>query len=197
MSTKEIISKYWVYLLLLLGIIIFLCFGNSGANNATATQESATTEASITQSNKEYIADTESKLTQTLQEIKGAGKVSVMVTLKSSSQLVLASDEKYSSNTSVNNGAVAASSNVNITSDTSSGGITTPTNSQTSRDTQIATLKDQPVVLQELQPKVEGVVVIASGANNEEVALDINNAVIALLDVKPHKVVVLNKANDK
>ena len=91
-----------------------------------------------------------------------------MITLSGGAQNVPAVDEKF---------------NENINGDAKT----------TSRDTKVVTTKDKPLILQELKPKIEGVVVVSKGANNPEVALQLNEAVVALTGVKTHKVVVLPK----
>ena len=47
-----------------------------------------------------------------------------------------------------------------------------------------------PIVVQELYPDIEGVVVVCEGGDNSELALHIKEAVVALFSIDAHKIVV-------
>lgn len=100
------------------------------------------------------------------------GEVYVMITLKSGKQIVVATDEK---------------TNEQLLSDTSK------KNENIQKDTKITLVNDKPLILQELSPQIEGVVITAQGAGSIDVQSKIIKAATALLDVAPHKVAVFEK----
>ena len=53
----------------------------------------------------------------------------------------------------------------------------------------------QPFVSKEVLPRVRGVLVVAEGANNKRVNMELTDAVAAVLDVPYHKIKVLEKSN--
>lgn len=121
--------------------------------------------------------DIEEKLAAVLSCIRGAGRVEVMVTYETSSELVPAMT------TSTNNNASE-----------SSDGSKTNTSSQTTESTQPATVSgtngDTPIVLMEKQPVVRGVIVVAEGAADISVKLDLQRAVQAVLNIPLSKIEV-------
>lgn len=142
--------------------------GLSGQNTAAALNEPADYE--------DYI---ETKLKNILAQVEGVGKVNVVVTLKSTSEKILATDEEYaqeqleetdSSGGSRSSGTTSGSS-TNIFYDTSQG--------------------SQPYVKLENMPEVEGIIIVAQGGGDGTVASNITSAVEALLGVPAHKIKVL------
>ena len=121
--------------------------------------------------------DIEEKLAAVLSCIRGAGRVEVMVTYETSSELVTAMT------TSTNNNASE-----------SNDGTKTNTSSQTTESTQPATVSgangDTPIVLMEKQPVVRGVIVVAEGAADISVKLDLQRAVQAVLNIPLSKIEV-------
>jgi len=150
--------------LLLVGLLL-VAFGNWSGGSGKVREATAEVWQATEQ---EYLYDLQDRLEAVLSQISGAGEVSVMLTLAGGAQNVLATDEKINENV---NGE----------------------NKTTSRDSKVVTTKDKPLVLQELKPKIEGVVVVSAGANNPHISMQLNQAVVALTGVKTHKVVVLPK----
>ena len=152
----------------LIGIVaIILCFGFSGGDVDNISETSGSISSYMT--TIEYCDILETKLENVLSQIKGAGKVKVMVSVNGSPELIYASDidEKTSSTTS---------------------GTTTTTSSSPI----IVDGSDSALILSENLPQVKGVIVVSSGASNVAVKLDILNAVSTLLDISKEKVSVLN-----
>ena len=50
---------------------------------------------------------------------------------------------------------------------------------------------ESPYITKELQPEIEGVVVIAEGAAQKQIEAEINDAVVALFSVPSHKIKVM------
>lgn len=121
----------------------------------------------------EYAAAVEQKLAKILSEIKGAGKVSVMITYESGVELVYA----YSTDTQTNSSSDGAKET-----------------SVTYEKNTIVVSGGQPVVVKEIMPLIKGVVVVAEGATNVNVKLDIIKAVTALLEIAPSRIEIFAKA---
>ena len=123
----------------------------------------------------EYKYRIENELSDLLQEINGVGKVKVMLTLQSGTENIYAQQQKTQSNSQVN--AEANSEN-----------------SQTSFENQFVIIDnsgtDQPLIEKTLQPTIQGVVVVCSGADDITVVTAVTNAVAAVLDVPTHKIFV-------
>lgn len=139
--------------------------------SGTKSMVKSTTTSSVQfQTSLDYSRQLETKLESVLSQIKGAGNVKVMITLDGSPELVYAMDsnEKVSNNTS------------GSTTTSSSTPILVQTNGTTS-----------PLILTEVLPKVKGVIVVSSGANDISIKLDILNSVSTLLDISTDKINVL------
>lgn len=110
---------------------------------------------------------TERRMAEILSKIQGAGQVDVMLTYRQTEEKTIAHNE------------------------------TREENGETLRTEQTAILLEdgdgatQPLVLTEMGPVVEGVVIAAQGADSPAVAAALNQAAQALLDVPAHKVAVL------
>ena len=143
-------------------VILLIYFTNFSTPNNTNT---STTNGEYTTSIT-YAAFLENKLSETLSSIAGAGKVAVMVTLESGPELVIATSTDQKTNTSQSG-------------DNKTESITVVENPVIV--SQNGTSK--PLILMEILPKVQGVIVVAQGAGNVRVRLDLLNAIQALLDI--------------
>ena len=117
-----------------------------------------------------YAVGIENRLSSALSSLKGVGSVDVMVTFDGEIEYVYAKDEETKQN-SITNGSSTT---------------TTTTSNQT-----MLFENGAPVVIKELMPDVLGVVIIASGAENVSVKLNIIKAVETLLNVPSTKIEVL------
>ncbi len=158
-------------LLAALGVGICLLTGiNGGEKAASSSAAPATAPAQ---------PDTEARLCEVLSKIRGAGAVDVMITYETGVELVPAMSADTQS--SITTGSESTSENRVESSRpvTGSGG-------------------SEPIVLTERQPRVRGVIVVAEGAADISVRIDLQNAVRALLGVELDKVEIFemkNKAN--
>lgn len=161
-----------IILVVLLACFIFLIwFADWGKDKSTVT-----TSISSTSSTSKYAEELESKLENALGKISGAGEVKVMITFDGVTELVLATtkDEK-----------------TNSTSNTTSGGATNTTETTTVSSEPILITENgstNPIVLMEILPDIKGVIVVAQGADNIRVKLDLLKAVQALLSVESNQV---------
>ena len=125
--------------------------------------------------------DTEARLREVLSCIRGAGRVEVMITYEQGAELI-----------------PAMSTKVNSTSSESTGSAAQSASTQRTEDTTVATVSgaqgDTPIVLTEKKPTVRGVIVVAEGAADIRVKLDLQRAVCAVLDVPLSKIEVFVSA---
>lgn len=147
--------------------------------NEEKTQSSAEAYES---SEPEYVRNLENELSSILGKIQGAGRVSVMITLKSGKEIIPAKDESVSDKTTNEK-------------DTSGG---TRTIDEKTTDDQVVFTSGQggnskPLVIKELNPEVKGVIVVAEGAKDSKVKLMISQAVQTVLDIPAYRVTVYER----
>ncbi len=109
----------------------------------------------------EYNLQLENKLSNVISSIKGCGNAAVAITYESGTEKVYAYETQIQT----------------------SGGVTT-------EKQEIITVQGQPLVIKELSPNILGVVVVASGADNPVVRMQINEVVVTLLGIDGSKVQV-------
>ncbi len=150
----------------LLVVILFLIFGSTLIPKGNSSNSSTNTGSTTNQ--YDYANLLENKLASTLSSIKDAGKVSVMITLEGGVEIEIA----YTIEERINNSTGSSNSQESSTI------IKTPV-----LITQNGVTK--PVILNEKNPAIQGVVIVASGANNTRVKLDILRAAVAVLNIEP------------
>ena len=110
-----------------------------------------------------------------LSEIKGAGKIEVMITYESSPELV-----------------PAFSTDTQETTNIQSGQNSTTQSKTVSQNQNPITVSDQgenrALILVEKKPEIRGVIVVAEGASDLRVKLNLYNAVQTVLQVQANKV---------
>jgi len=127
-----------------------------------------------------YVSELENRLKSVLAKVEGIGDVEVMITLKASKEKVILKDTPYtqeSMNEVDGEGGNRESSSIN------------------KEDTTVLVNggngESMPYVIQELEPEVEGIVVIAEGGDNAKIMTEIMEAAQVLFDVPAHKVKVM------
>ncbi len=138
-------------------------------------------------SSNTYISEMEKRLEKILRKVSGIGDVEVMITLKASAEQVPLKDDPTTQE-SVNevDGEGGSRTNNNITREESTVLVTNENG------------KSQPYIIQELEPEVEGVLVIAEGGDDAKIKMDIMEAAQVLFGIPAHKVKVMkmNQANN-
>ena len=134
-------------------IAIFIIFLSSFNNNSS-------TIASVDVDS--YITSLEDKLSTELSKIDGAGKVSVLISVKTGLTTEIATEKKV-----VNN----------------SDGITT-------EETPIL-VSGKPIILTEVYPEIVGVIIIAKGAEDLKVRMSLLTAAQTFLDITSDKIEIL------
>jgi stage III sporulation protein AG len=189
-SIKEIGPARLVILLMVGIFLLLLSFPDLLSSEKKTSKENVTTgdnsvkeSLNSTQTGDEteiYVSDLEDRLESTLAKVEGIGAVDVMITLKGSKEVVVLKDEPYTQES------------MNETD--GEGG----TRNSSSIDKQDSTVlidggngESIPYILKEIEPQVEGVVVIAQGGGNISVVTEIIEALQVLFDVPAHKVKVM------
>ncbi|HEY3423283.1 MAG TPA: hypothetical protein VGL27_00695 [Negativicutes bacterium] len=129
--------------------------------------------------NRSYEEILEGKLANLLSQVKGAGAVTVSITLENSST------QEHAKN--------VVKESKSIQEKDTTGGIRTTI--ETKESEQILLSKengsDRPVMVQELKPTIKGVLVVAEGAYDSNVKANLTKAVEAGLGVPSYKITVL------
>jgi len=188
------LKKDQLVILLLFGILLVViaipsepkkkdkAFGENAAEEEALSEEalsSGTEEAS-------YEKKQEKRLKEALQRVEGVGQVEVMITLKVSSEKVVEKDTPSTSQT--------------VEEEDSGGGKRSTRDESWSEATVYRELEDgsrTPYVVKELEPQVEGVIVIAEGGGNPLVRQNILEAVQALFPVEAHKIKIMKMEGSK
>ncbi len=182
-SGEKLPKKNQLLILLLIGILLLVIaipVENPQNKNVQETQAVSTDEVQEAGEYEEYL---ERKTARVLQEVEGAGEVTVMITLRSGGQKIIEKDQ---------------SSTTQTTEEADSEGGTRSTTDQSSDKTSIyeqySDGSSAPYVSKELSPEVEGVVVIAEGGDDAVVVKNITEAVQALFGVEAHKIKIMKRA---
>ncbi len=156
-----------VVVLLAIALLVYFNFFSS-----TSSDDVVSTSAKTSMS--EYSAELEQKLSAVLSKVKNAGSVSVMITFDGTPTYVYATDENQKTN-KVTNGSSETS-----TSQSSSSPILVEINGE-----------KQPLVCQEILPKIKGVLIVSSGAEDVSVRMDLLKAAQTVLNVPTASIEIL------
>lgn len=140
---------------------------------AGGDKEKSKASADTSETAYEYTKEQEKKLEMTLKRINGAGDVSVYISTSGGGEKVLARDSK--SKLSKNGGENSAA---DYSEESESTVVTGGSRS------------GEPYVVEEKTPEISGVLVVASGAADEKVRLEIYDAVKALYGIAAHRIKV-------
>lgn len=164
----------------ILAVLLLYAGGFSKSDERTKTQSAQET-ASGAQELTLSEAALEQKLASVLSCIRGAGRVEVMVTYETGAEII-----------------TAMSTNTNSDSSETREDGRSSSSTQTTESTEPATVAgsdgDEPIVLLERQPVVRGVIVVAEGAADVRVKLDLQRAVQAVLNIPLAKIEVFERA---
>lgn len=157
--------------IIFIGLLLLIYFyGFSGTSKKSAETSTVSGELAFTSSSI-FAKETEEKLEKVIGSLKGVGSTKVMVSVKSGSEIVIANsitEEKVVSSD-------GESQNVTI--------IKTPI---------IVTEngEDKPVILMEVLPEIQGVIVVAEGADDTFVKLNIYRAIQAIITIPSENIQV-------
>ena len=190
-SLKEIglpkLAMIFVAGILLIFLSVPNIFGKEEAKNKTSDVSSQPQQKETNTTSYDsntYIAEMEEKLESILRKVNGIGDVEVMITLKSSKEQVALKDSPYTKE--------------GLNEVDGEGGSRTDNNTRREDSTVLITNEDGktvPYIVQEKEPKVEGVVVIAEGGDDVRIIMDIMEAAEVLFNVPVHKVKVMKMSD--
>lgn len=133
----------------------------------------------VQESELDYAAQLESRLEDALSNMADVGKVKVMITLKSSRELVVEKETPVSRSSTTETDSQGGSRTVNTSEMGESVVYSTDGSSS------------EPYVVKSLAPEIEGVLVVAEGAGSGTVNRTVTEIVQALFGVEAHKVMVV------
>ncbi len=165
-------KRHRTVIIMIIAAICLLAFSGSGEKKMSSEDKSKNDvpyELNLT----EYTNETEERLKAVLSEISGAGDVEVMVSFDAMNEKILAKNSKNEN-----------------TSDTEEGKSAASYGSEESILIYGSGSEEQPFVLKEKLPVPSGVLVLASGAADEGVRLEIYEAVKALYGISGHRIKV-------
>ncbi|MDD3204439.1 MAG: hypothetical protein PHS74_01700 [Lachnospiraceae bacterium] len=127
-----------------------------------------------------YTEEMESRLADILTSMAGVGKVKVMITINTSTEKVVEKDQPNNRSVSTETDSSGSNRNVNDM-----------VNDETTVYIKDSEGNEMPYVVKQLEPKVEGVMVVAEGAGNASVNKNITDVIQALFGIEAHKIVVV------
>lgn len=175
---KKLKRSDWLILVLagILILIIALPTDTKEKKKAEEAKENISKENNTMEASKDEI---ERKLEDILEKIDGAGDVKVMITYQDSGTQVVEKDKNTSENS--------------LEESDSTGGVRSTKEQQLQESTvyEEADAGNTPFVSKELLPKVEGILIVASGGDNQKVKQNISEAVLALFQVEAHRIKIV------
>ncbi|MGI6537398.1 MAG: stage III sporulation protein AG [Caldicoprobacterales bacterium] len=169
--------EYFIFILAI-AIIVGL-FGNwfhpKQKIQETSSVANNNTDSSFDTLNDDKV-NPEYRLKEVLSSIKGAGKVEVMITYRAGTELVPAMN--------------IVESNIETEEHDSNGGIRKVVQSEINTQPVSLTTSEgnQPLITKEIQPEVLGVIIVAEGAEDIKVRMELQKAVQTLLGIKSSQV---------
>ncbi|MBC7766118.1 MAG: stage III sporulation protein AG [Hyphomonadaceae bacterium] len=179
---KKLFEKYKtdkklmnLLIMFVFGVILLIAGGTLMDNPSPKTTK--TDQANTQKVQKD--GDLNIRLESILSQIKGAGQVSVMVHLIGGKEIVTASDLKKGET---------------VTEEKDSGGgLRKVTQTDTEQKVVMTGSQAAPVVVKELEPMVQGVIVLSDGASDPAVKEALHEAAKTVLGIPAYKVQVFEK----
>ncbi len=184
-------KKDQLVMLLLLGVLLLVIAIPSEPKKKKEAETELAEETGNKGEREAVLADSyerqqEERLKEILEKVEGVGRVEVMITLQSSSEKVVEKDAPSRSQT--------------VEEGDAQGGSRRTQEVEREETTVYQEAEDgtrTPYIIQELEPKVEGVIVIAQGGGNAMVKQNILEAVQALFPVEAHKIKIMKMEGSK
>ncbi len=132
-----------------------------------------------------YVEYQEKRLKNILSKIQGAGDIEVMITARASKEKIVEKDVEQV---------------LSEVDETDSNGGSRISKESTLKENSLyeggsSGTKETPYVVKELEPVIEGVVIVSSGANQPQVVDEITCAISVLFDIPVHKIKVVKMDN--
>lgn len=171
----------YLIILLVLGVILFL-FTNKNITEHKKVDIAPAVDTVQTEKTLSYEESLEKRLEESFSQIAGVGEVDVTLTLASSKEIILNKDEVRDESS--------------LTEEDSNGGNRNSKESSYSDTTITLSGSDgsqDPIVLKENMPMVQGIIILATQGDKPTVQESLTRAAQILLDVPAHKVFVSKK----
>jgi stage III sporulation protein AG len=180
---KKIIYNFLILIIICtIGLIVWDTFSKKPIKNGMDTdskeQEKEAKYEEI-EKGKNYNHNSQMQLKHILSQIKGVGEVEVMITYESTAEVVPASN-------------VTKSNQITEEKD-SQGGSRTTTQEERSENVVTKNETNDLMVIKEIKPKVKGVVIVAEGAGDIQVKMQLIEAAKTIFQIPSFKVMVYEK----
>lgn len=169
------------FILLSIGLMLFF-FSSGIINTKEKPQEnnnSLITQKSIEQEQKSYESTMEKRLKDILSKVNGAGNVEVMLTISYGKEIVIADDTIKDENISQEKDSTGGTRDSKSYNEEKKVVMYTPKSGNT-----------EPVVLKEIEPKIEGIIIVSEGGDDIIVQSNLRKAAEALFNIPAHKIEV-------
>jgi stage III sporulation protein AG len=171
-------------LMVLLGVVgmLLILFSQSlgGNTSENAAPESGGDGTGTLYTAEEYITKTEEKLCALITQIEGVGRAEVMVTLENNGEYVYAQEEKRNLDKNVEPGGDGQSDKITSKENIQVGYILVESGYGSK----------EPLIRTQLEPKIQGVVIICEGADNIRVEQSLINVATTTLGITSARVCV-------
>lgn len=128
---------------------------------------------------EQYVNSMEQKVAELLCQMEGAGKVKVIITLRTSVEKIVEKDMPVTRSNTIEEDSEGGTRTVNAV-DTGDSTIYTTSGSES-----------KPYVIKTISPQVEGVLVLAEGAGNGGVSKNLSDAIQVLFGIEAHRVKII------
>ncbi len=179
---KKVKNIEYFILILAIAIVVSMLgsFFRTDGNDGAAPVDQRNVADDTAGKSASGIYEKEERLKKVLSAIKGAGEVEVMISYKSSKEIIPAMN--------------TVESHTQTEETDSNGGVRKIT--QTDTNTQPVSLSTQsgtqPLITKEIEPEIQGVIVVAEGADDFRVKIELLNAVQTVLGLKANQVEVFD-----
>lgn len=179
---KMELKRFLRPLIILLGVGVIFLVGGRALDVATPKEIQG--EAIVASQNPNNFGnDLEKELEAILSKIQGVGRVSVLITYESGKEIITATN-------------ISQKTTITDERDTQGGIRTISTNESTetvaiTRDGN----KEQPIILKEIHPKIKGVLVVAEGASEPNVKMEVFRVMQSLLNISAYRIQVQTMKN--
>lgn len=170
-----------IIILVLVAVLLIIISDSFSDSKPIFSSEEASTEGEtkqvlqVTENNEN---DVEAKLKEILEKIEGVGEVVVMINFEGGEEQVPAINVNDSTSLTEENDGEGGKRNTTQNNDGKTVVIINGENG------------DEPLILKKISPAVQGVCVVAEGASNDLIKLQIEEAVITLFGITQNKVTV-------
>lgn len=172
---------------ILLGILLLVIampvdHGDQGdGENGSQTVGSQGDGENGSEDSESYEERLEQRLEECIGQMEGVGEVEVMITLEDQGESVVAQDSSSTSRNTVR----------------TQGEGETEDSRESSRDSTTVMAEDYPYETRKIQPEIRGVCVIAQGAGNDKIRVEIYQVVQALFSIDGHKISIVEMGSQE